>query len=230
MNFSNGAIDDHGICHYDRSMTKRVTAGRVLGIGSIVLVREAVSADCDEFISLNRRSIHFYKGLISAIVTPQQFANYISQCKRDDFEAILVCRKEDLAIVGAINLSQIVYGVFKSAYLGYQVGSPFAGHGYMTEGIRLVLRHAFDAMRLHRLEANIQPSNVASIALVERAGFTKEGYSRRYLKINGRWRDHERWALIAEDWRLASRHHSGARHLGSRARVLPQSHEDTRNH
>ena len=204
MESSNGSLDDNDTCQYDPSMKKRTPSPRVLGAASIVYLREPVSADSEEFITLNRRSIHFYKGLTSPILTPQQFANYIGQCKRDDFEATLVCRVEDGIIVGAINLSQIVRGIFKSAYLGYQVGAPFAGHGYMTEGLRLVLRHAFEAMKLHRLEANIQPSNMASIALVKRAGFTKEGYSRRYLKINGRLRHHERWALIAEDWRLTN--------------------------
>jgi ribosomal-protein-alanine N-acetyltransferase len=71
----------------------------------------------------------------------------------------------------------------------------------MTEALQLILKYAFETLKLHRVEANIQPGNVASIALVKRAGFTQEGYSRRYLKISGRWRDHERWALIAEDWR-----------------------------
>jgi len=68
-----------------------------------------------------------------------------------------------------------------------------------------MLRHVFVTMKLHRLEANIQPRNAASIAVVKRAGFSLEGYSRRYLKIGGRWRDHERWAILAEDWR---KHHA----------------------
>jgi ribosomal-protein-alanine N-acetyltransferase len=71
----------------------------------------------------------------------------------------------------------------------------------MTEALQLMMRHAFDDLQLHRLEANIQPGNVASLALVKRAGFGREGYSRRYLKIGGRWRDHERWAILAEDWK-----------------------------
>jgi ribosomal-protein-alanine N-acetyltransferase len=69
----------------------------------------------------------------------------------------------------------------------------------MSEGIELVLEHAFGSMGLHRLEANIQPSNAASIALAKRAGFRLEGFSPRYLKIDGHWRDHERWAIVAED-------------------------------
>ncbi len=92
-------------------------------------------------------------------------------------------------------------GAFRSAYLGYYIGAPYARQGYMSEGIRLILQYAFKQLKLHRLEANIQPENLASIALVKRSGFVKEGYSRRYLKIGGRWRDHERWAILYEDWR-----------------------------
>ena len=103
-------------------------------------------------------------------------------------------------MLGAIELSQIVLGPFRSAYLGYFLGKPYARQGYMTEALGQAVRQAFTRIRLHRVEANIQPNNAASIALVKRLGFQKEGYSRRYLKIEGRWRDHERWALLAEDW------------------------------
>jgi len=108
-------------------------------------------------------------------------------------------------VIGEINLSQIVRGIFLSAYLDYQVGAPYARQGYMGEALRLALRHAFTTLGLHRLEANIQPENTASIALVRKIGFTQEGCSRRYLKIGGRWRDHERWAILREDWEPAPR-------------------------
>jgi [ribosomal protein S5]-alanine N-acetyltransferase len=75
----------------------------------------------------------------------------------------------------------------------------------MREALHLALRHAFGPLRLHRVEANIQPGNAPSRALVRRAGFRREGFSPRYLKIGGRWRDHERWALVCEDWRAAAR-------------------------
>jgi len=186
-------------------MTRTTNPKKALETGSTIYIRLPKAEDYDEFIKLNRASIRFYRGLASPISTPQQFANYISRCKRDDFEGLFVCQKKGDAIVGSTNLSQIFRGGFKSAYLGYQVGAPFAGQGYMTEAIQLVLRYAFDKLKLHRLEANIQPNNAASIALVKRAGFSKEGYSRRYLKISGRWRDHERWAIVAEDWRAIKR-------------------------
>ena len=112
--------------------------------------------------------------------------------------AYLVRRGDSDALVGVFNVSNIVLGPLRSAYLGYYA---FAGHerqGLMREGLAAVLRRAFGELRLHRLEANIQPGNAASIALVKACGFRREGFSPRYLKIGGRWRDHERWAILAD--------------------------------
>jgi ribosomal-protein-alanine N-acetyltransferase len=81
------------------------------------------------------------------------------------------------------------------------IGAPYARYAYMREALELVARYAFTRLRLHRLEANVQPTNTASLALVRTFGFEREGYSRCYLRIAGRWRDHERWALLAADWR-----------------------------
>jgi ribosomal-protein-alanine N-acetyltransferase len=152
-----------------------------------------------------RASASLHRGLVRPPRTNPQFAAYLSRCRRADCACFLLCRTEDGAIVGVFNVSQILHGAFQSAYLGYYAGAPYAGRGYMSEGLELVLRHAFGQLRLHRVEANIQPGNAASIALVRRAGFVREGYSRRYLKVCGRWRDHERWAMLAEDWRAARR-------------------------
>jgi ribosomal-protein-alanine N-acetyltransferase len=170
-------------------------------VGEVVFLRHPVARDLEEFISLNRASARLHRGLVSPPTEPGQFHAFLKRCRRADGVCFLICRVEDGAIIGSINLSQIFRGGFQNAYLGYYVGRPYAGQGYMTEALRLMLRHAFLHLKLHRLEANIQPGNMASIALVRRAGFAQEGYSRRYLKICGRWRDHERWALIAEEWR-----------------------------
>jgi ribosomal-protein-alanine N-acetyltransferase len=166
-----------------------------------VYLRAPVRADQPEFVSLMRASRAFHRPWATAPTDEDRFAAYLADAQRPDFEAMLVCRIDDHAIVGFFNLSQITRGYLQSAYLGYAVGRPFAHQGYMSAGLEQVLRHAFTTLRLHRIEANIQPDNHASIALASGAGFRREGFSPRYLKIGGRWRDHERWAILAEDWR-----------------------------
>jgi ribosomal-protein-alanine N-acetyltransferase len=104
-----------------------------------------------------------------------------------------------------VNLSQVFRGSFNNAFMGFYGFTPFVRHGYMTEAVDLALRHAFRSMGLHRVEANLQPANHRSRALVEGLGFRLEGFSPRYLKISGRWRDHERWAILAEEWRPPSK-------------------------
>jgi [ribosomal protein S5]-alanine N-acetyltransferase len=114
--------------------------------------------------------------------------------------AFVVCRRDDDAVVGVFVLSEISRGGFQSCCSHSYVHARFAGLDYMSEGFELLLRHVFRSMRLHRVEANIQPANTAAIALVRRAGFRLEGHSPRFLKIGGRWRDHERWAITRDDW------------------------------
>ncbi len=180
------------------------TRDRVVSEPRLVYLRAPAWSDRDEFVSLMRKSRSFHRAWATAPTDNPRFDAYLADARRSDFEAMLVCRTEDDAIVGFFNLSQIARGSLQSAYLGYAVGKPFAQHGYMREGIELVLREAFSNLKLHRIEANIQPENQASIALAEGAGFRREGFSPRYLKIAGRWRDHERWAILADEWRARS--------------------------
>ena len=103
-------------------------------------------------------------------------------------------------VVGVVNLSQIVFTPSaRHAYLAYHGMVAMAGRGLMTEAVGLAVGHAFGPIGLHRLEANIQPGNTRSLALVKRLGFRLEGFSPRYLRIDGEWRDHERWALLADE-------------------------------
>ena len=169
-----------------------------------VQVRAPRQSDERDFVALMRESRTFHRPWASAPTDEGRFAAYLEDSRRPDFEAFLVVRVEDAQIVGFFNVSQITRGSLQSAYLGYAVAERFARQGYMREGIELVLGEAFTRLRLHRIEANIQPGNRASIALARGAGFKREGFSPRYLKIGGRWRDHERWALVADDW--AQRH------------------------
>ncbi|MEQ8824738.1 MAG: GNAT family protein [Filomicrobium sp.] len=101
--------------------------------------------------------------------------------------------------LGGVTLGNVRRGVMQCATLGYWLGQPYVGQGYMTESVRRVIQHAFGQLRLHRLEAASMPSNTASIRVLERTGFVKEGLARRYLKISGSWQDHIRFALLAED-------------------------------
>jgi ribosomal-protein-alanine N-acetyltransferase len=106
--------------------------------------------------------------------------------------------------IGDISLSHNVRGIMQSCYVGYKLDRDHVGHGYMTEALGAVVGFAFDRLKLHRVEANIMPRNVASMRVVEKLGFTNEGYSRAYLMINGRWEDHHRYAKINDAWNEAA--------------------------
>lgn len=162
-----------------------------------VEIRHPTTADMRVFLASARRSKALHHPWIDAPDTPAKYHAYLKRMVAPLNYGFLICRSTDQALVGVINLSNIVQGVFKSGYLGYYAFSGFERQGYMRLGLKAVVRYSFKTLKLHRLEANIQPGNEASIRLAASCGFHKEGYSRRYLKINGRWRDHERWAILA---------------------------------
>lgn len=177
-------------------------------MSSQVLIRKPVAEDWQELLSLHQKSQALHFPWVAAPLTEEQCKTYIDRCHNDDFEGLLICQeifnsvslKVECKIVGIANFSQIFYRAFKNAYLGYYVHVDFSGRGLMFAGLRLSIDYAFNPLGLHRIEANIQPDNIRSINLVKRLGFTKEGFSQRYLYINGEWRDHERWALTVENW------------------------------
>jgi [ribosomal protein S5]-alanine N-acetyltransferase len=173
--------------------------------GSRVLLRAPQPDDEAEWIARMRASRRYHRPWIQLPLTPQDYRAYVARDAEASRAMHIACRIEAGAIVGFFNVSEIIRGKLSSAFLGYGGVAEFAGRGYMTEGMELVLREAFTRLRLHRLEANIQPGNAASIALAARCGFVREGFSERYLKVGGRWRDHERWAIRAEQWRAARR-------------------------
>ncbi|HTU78922.1 MAG TPA: GNAT family protein [Solirubrobacteraceae bacterium] len=166
-----------------------------------VEVRRLGGRDRDAFLAAMRASRQLHRPWLTAPTSDDQFDALLGRAGQLSFEPLLAHRRIDGAIVGFFNVNNIIRGNFQSATLGYGAVAKHAGNGYMTEALELVLRRAFTAMRLHRLEANIQPDNARSIALVRRCGFVHEGFSERYLKVAGRWRDHERWAIRSEQWR-----------------------------
>ncbi|HKU40753.1 MAG TPA: GNAT family N-acetyltransferase [Polyangiales bacterium] len=167
-----------------------------------------VSASIDyekAFLAAVRRSRELHGRWVSPPRTRADFRRYLSSKQTDQNASYFVLTPER-ELAGVINLTEMVLGAFRNGYLGYYAFSPYAGQGYMALGLRAVVQHAFGEHGLHRLEANIQPQNRPSLALVQRLGFRKEGFSPRYLKIRGRWRDHERWALLREEWPALQRH------------------------
>lgn len=155
----------------------------------------------EEFLRAAKRSKALHGRWVSAPTTRAEFDAYLRRTRRKSCLGYwVITERDDLA--GVITVSEIVRGPFCSGYLGYYAFSPHDGRGYMTRGLAAVVTDAFKIQGLHRLEANIQPENVASRAVVRKLGFRLEGLSPRYLKIAGRWRDHERWAITAEDWRV----------------------------
>ena len=164
---------------------------------SRIVLRPPALADQREFIRAARASRTLHGRWVHAPDTPQAFRAYVRRAAAPGSHAFLVCRRDSGAIVGVVNVSNVVMGLFRSAYLGYYAFSGHERQGLMCDGLRAVVRHAFKQLKLHRLEANIQPGNAPSIALAKACGFSKEGYSPRYLKIAGRWCDHERWAIVA---------------------------------
>jgi ribosomal-protein-alanine N-acetyltransferase len=165
-------------------------------VGLRVLARE----DRQEFLALARRSHRLHRPWTYPPERADQFDELYARSRRDDFLCLLSYRLDTGAIAGVFTISQIVRGAFQSAYLGYYAHEAHAGQGMMREAIEQVLDHAFGALGLHRIEANIQPANVPSIALARGAGFRLEGFSPRYLLIGGQWRDHERYAITADEW------------------------------
>jgi ribosomal-protein-alanine N-acetyltransferase len=153
-----------------------------------------------EFLARVQASQKLHRPWLKAPSTPQQFRELVVRARGERHASFFVCTAQTSELAGIINLNEIVRGLFQSAYLGYYAFEPFSGFGYMSEGLALVLTQAFGLLGLHRLEANVQPTNLPSIRLVSGLGFRLEGLSPRYLKIAGRWRDHERWAILADNW------------------------------
>ena len=164
-------------------------------VGLRVLVRD----DRSEFLALARESRRLHRPWTYPPERADQFDELYSRSRREDFLCLVAYEVEDGAITGVFTISQIVRGAFQSAYLGYYAHERYAGQRLMREALEQVLDHAFGPLGLHRIEANIQPGNAPSIALARGAGFRLEGFSPRYLLIGGQWRDHERYAITADE-------------------------------
>ena len=167
---------------------------------SRVTIRPVQASDGAELVTSNLASIALHEPWVSPCRDHASFLGYLARCDGERSIGFIARERESERIVGVVNLSEIVRGFFQSAYMGYYGMAGMEGRGLMSEAVSLVVTQAFEELGLHRVEANIQPGNKPSIALVKGLGFRQEGFSPRYLKINGEWRDHERWAVLADEW------------------------------
>src|SRR5947199_10256714 len=129
----------------------------------------------------------------------RRLGRYAEDQRADTSYAFFLFRKADDALVGGLTLANIRRGVAQAGSLGYWIGEPFARRGLMTGALDGLMPFAFGSLRLHRLEAACIPSNAASIRLLEKMGFGREGYAREYLCINGLWQDHLLFARLNGD-------------------------------
>ena len=174
------------------------------GVGLRVHLVQLGPADASEVAAACRASVDLHRPWTHPPLRASAWRHALAPSDR---RVILGGRlRSDGDLVGVVNISEIVRGAFCSAYLGYEAFVPHAGRGLLRETLGLTVDLTFTpesagGFGLHRVEANIQPDNHRSIALVRSLGFRNEGFSPRYLRIAGAWRDHERWAVTAEEWR-----------------------------
>lgn len=155
-------------------------------------------ADAEEFLEAARRSVGLHTGWVEPPMTTSAFERYLypeQQCCLR-----YVARNDAGSLVGAVNINAIIRGAFQNECLGFYAFSPHERQGYMRSALSQLIARAFREHGLHRLEANVQPSNTRSCNLVESLGFRLEAVSPRYLRVGGDWRDHNRYATTAEEW------------------------------
>lgn len=162
-----------------------------------LFIRELQAADVHNFIKTMQNSIDVHKEWVNPPKSIGEFNNYLAKFTDDkNYCFLMFSELSPNKILGVVNVTQIVRGVFQNAFLSYYVTNFGYRQKIMTQGLQLAMDKCFNELKLHRLEANIQPDNYSSIKLIERVGFALEGYSKDYLFINGKWRDHKRYALL----------------------------------
>lgn len=184
-------------CERVRGGGDRLAVGPV---GPRVYLRPPRAADAAAFVRAAVASADLHRGWATPPVTRAGFLEYVERTAHPAVEGFLALRREDDALLGRLTLSQVARGGYQRASLGYEVMAGHERRGYATEAVRLVLAHAFGTLGLHRVEADVQPDNVPSLALVRRVGFRHEGFSPGFLYVAGAWRDHERFAMLTDEF------------------------------
>jgi ribosomal-protein-alanine N-acetyltransferase len=179
--------------------------------GKRVMLRSPERMDWEDWTQLRGESRRFLApweptwsaDALSRAAYRRRLARYAEDWRTDQGYTFFLFRMDDDALVGGIGLSNVRRGVAETGSLGYWIGERFARHGYMAEGLKLMLSFCFQRLRLHRVEAACLPHNAPSRGLLLKSGFREEGYAREYLCIDGRWQDHVLFGLLREEWSSA---------------------------
>ena len=178
--------------------------------GKRVVLRPAERGDWQEWAALRAESREFltpweptspYDALTRAAYR-RRLARFSLDWRTDQGYSFFLFRVEDGALLGGIGLTNVRRGVAETGSLGYWTGQRFAGQGYMSEGLQLLLGFAFDSLKLHRVEAACLPSNGRSRRVLLKGGFREEGYAKKYLCIDGQWQDHVLFGILREEWQF----------------------------
>jgi ribosomal-protein-alanine N-acetyltransferase len=184
---------------------------RIRARDSRVFLRPPCREDQREYLTLRRSSREFHAPfevlppVDRRALNASAFRRFLIQGPGTGRERWLVCEKDSGKLLGSITLGSMRGEPWHSAVLGYWIGAAHARQGFMSEALPLILRRAFVQLRLRRVEADVLPENRASKRLLRKTGFSREGLAREFAHVAGRWRDHERWALLAKDFRAAQR-------------------------
>jgi ribosomal-protein-alanine N-acetyltransferase len=163
------------------------------------VARPLTAADEPAFIALAVESFEFHRKWIKLPTKSDEFKRYLSKFDGGDAFFFVICDAYSDSIVGFVSLTGIEREPYQRGRLGYGVFERYARKGYISAGLKQVVNFAFGGLKLHRLEADIQSENSPSKRLVKKMGFTCEGVSHGFIRINGEWMDHERWALTSDD-------------------------------
>jgi ribosomal-protein-alanine N-acetyltransferase len=186
------------------------TAGLAESMGAVegdrVVLRTPQMSDFPEWAALREQSRNFLKQWepiwpvddLTRGAFRRRLKRYAEDQRSDQAYSYFIFRKADNVLVGGITLANVRRGVAQAGSIGYWIGEPYAREGLMSDALGALIPFGFATLRLHRLEAACIPTNTASIRLLEKSGFEREGYARQYLCINGIWQDHLLYARIKD--------------------------------
>ncbi|WLR47394.1 GNAT family protein [Halobacillus litoralis] len=175
--------------------------------GVSIYARELKSHDAEQLLQYEKKNRSFFEQF--SMVRTDDFYTLEGQNNRletlhkeeegDKGYFFGIFQKNTDHLIGTVNLFQVIRGSLQSAFIGYFLDQDYNGKGYTTEAVRFLVAYAFDHLQLHRIEAGVMPHNKASIRVLEKAGFHKEGLAKKNVKINGKWEDHQVLAIINPD-------------------------------